>query len=126
MGRVIPLPMRSRLSDTASPKEATMLTVQTLLPHFQAFVAADAARMSARPAGMPRSAWRQQNRIEGGAFSVRDTAYKTQPVRTLGIDVAGNPYDVWVWSTGARPRVIEHIDLRASDADQRLARYVAQ
>jgi hypothetical protein len=35
----------------------------------------------------------------------------------------GNPYDLWVWSVGERSHLIERINLRAYDADRRLAKY---
>lgn len=90
------------------------------------WLADDAARMASRPLGMPRAMWRAQNPARPlPAFDVRDTAYKTRPSRTLGFDANGNLYDLWVWSVGAAPRVIERINLRAQDADARLGRYIA-
>lgn len=104
----------------------THYTAAELIAHAKSYIAADAAIMSKRPAAMPRAAWRMSNNPTylPIAFTVRDTAFATQPTRRLAFDLNGNPYDLWVWSTGARPKLIETIDLRAADADKKLARYV--
>ena len=99
-------------------------TAQELIAHAKAYIAADAAVMSQRPAGIPRAAWRMENPIALPIhFKARDTAFKTKPIRSLAFDLNGNPYDLWVWSKGRKPEVIERIDLDAADADARLARY---
>src|SRR5579872_6852294 len=102
----------------------TSYTAQELIAHAKAYIAADAAIMSTRPAAMPRMAWRQANPIAlPMSFPARDTAFKTKPARKLAFDLNGNPYDLWVWTTGRKRDVIERIDLDAPDADARLARY---
>ncbi len=102
----------------------TSFTAAELIAHAKAYIAADAAIMSKRPAGCPRGAWRMENPIPLPiSFPVKDTAFKTKPVRGLSFDLNGNPYDLWVWSRGRRPEVIERIDLDEPDADTRLARY---
>lgn len=102
----------------------TTFTASELIAHAKAFVAADAARMAVRPTGMPRYEWRMQNPVDiRHSWTVRDAAFKTRPQRSLRFDVTGDVYNLGVWSFGAKPRVIEHIDLRAADADQKLSRY---
>ena len=102
----------------------TTYTAQELIAHAKAYIAADAAVMTNRPAHMPRGAWRSQNPVGlPHSFLVRDTAFKSRPDRYLSFDINGNPYDLWVWRLGARSKVIERIDLKASDAAARLSRY---
>jgi len=99
-------------------------TAQELIDAAKAYIAADAAIMSSRPAGCPRGAWRMENPIDlPTTFDVHDTAFKTSPKRRLSFDLNGNPYDLWVWSNGKKPEVLERINLRADDANARLARY---
>lgn len=103
----------------------TAYTSQELIAAAKAYIAAEAIIMTARPAGVPRAAWRMENIIDLPVdFLARDTALKAKPVRSLSFDLNGNPYDLWVWTTTGRTRkVIERIDLRAADATARLARY---
>jgi hypothetical protein len=99
-------------------------TAAQLIAAAKSYIAEDAAIMSRRPAGRPRAAWRRENSVSAPpSFGARDTAYKTTPCRRLSF-TNGNPYDLWVWSAGRRPRVVERIDLSLDDADARLARYV--
>lgn len=101
-------------------------TAAALIAAHQAYAIADGERMSRRPAGHPRSAWRLANPLcatPETPRAVRDTAFKTRPVRRLAIDVSGDVHRVRVWGTGSRGGVIEVIDLAAPDADARLARY---
>ena len=102
-------------------------TAAELIAAAKACIAADAERMARRPEGYPRGAWRTANPAGPmPCYEVRDSAMKTRPVRHLTFDSNGNPYDLWVWSTGARPFVVEHVNLRADDANARLARYTAR
>lgn len=99
-------------------------TAEELIGHAKAYIAADAAIMSKRPDEMPRAAWRMENKIDVPTdFLVRDVAYKTRPLRNLSFSNNGDPYDLWVWTTGERRNVIERINLREPDADKKLARY---
>ena len=97
-----------------------VLTPEILIAAAKVQAAQDAARMAERPAGMPRCAWRNENPIDLARFTVKDTAFKTRPLRTIQFDLSGNIYDAWVWG---RCKLIETIDLRAADAASRLARY---
>lgn len=92
-----------------------------LIAAAKAYITAEAAIMTKRPAGIPRAAWRGENkgRLPVTDFDVCDGRAK----RRLSFDANGNPYDLWVWSAGARPRVIERIDLRSAEAEQKLAKY---
>lgn len=100
-------------------------TAAEMVGFAKAYIAADAARMSQRPAGYPRAAWAGEHPIAApNSFDVRDGALKTRPRRSLAVALNGNAYDLWVWTVGGkRGRCIERIDLRAADADARLARY---
>jgi len=104
------------------------LTAEEIIHHQKAFLKADAERMSRRPAGCPRAAWRRENPVIPGPFSVTatDATTKTRVKRLLSFDLNGSSSDFWVWSTGKRPAVIEHIDLVGHDADARLTRYLAR
>jgi hypothetical protein len=97
-----------------------------LITWLKAFVKADQDRMASRPYGMPRAHWRELNPIVDFNIAVLDTAYKTRPTRCFAVDLASNPYDLYVWSTGRTPRCIERIDLRKEDANTRLARYLVK
>ena len=99
-------------------------TAAELIDAGKRYMAADAERMKRRPSDCPRGYWRSENPIaEPSAFEVRDTALKTRPIRTLHFDCNGSPYDLAVVRGGAGAKIMEHIDLRGSDADVRLARY---
>lgn len=57
----------------------------TLLRHHREWCVADAARMAARPARMPRMAWAGANPIPyTGLPMARDTARKSKPARYIG------------------------------------------
>lgn len=90
-----------------------------LITAAKAFQAAEAQIMSVRPEGYPRAAWRAQAALPPSAFAAKQGRAR----RTLGWVNNGSPYDLWVWSGGAKPKLVEQIDLRAADADARLARY---
>ncbi len=99
-------------------------TAAELIAAGKAYIAADAERMSRRPAGFPRAGWAMQNPVDmPTVFRVRDTALNTRPLRHLSIAFNGNPYDLIIWSVGARPGCVARINLRAPDADQQLARF---
>lgn len=99
-------------------------TPDFLISAAKAWIKADADRMSRRPSGFTRSAWRAKNPISlQKSWLVQDMAFRTQPQRCFCFDANGSPYDLWVWSTGKAPRVIERINLRAGDAANKLTRY---
>lgn len=100
-------------------------TSKELIEAAKAYIAQDAALMAKRPAGMPRAAWRSENPIAlPYSFAARDLSLKSRPQRSLSFDLTGNPYDLAVWGYGARRGwLVEHIDLRAPDADEKLRRY---
>jgi hypothetical protein len=98
-------------------------TARELIGAAKAYIAADAERMSRRPAGCPRSAWREENPITlPVSWTVRDLRFKTKPKRYFWFDLAGNPYDLWI--SGPGPRFVGHIDLRAVDADVQLSAFM--
>lgn len=103
-----------------------MPKVNELIESIRQYQRADEAQMIARPAGTPRGFWRSRPESpREPKWKVRDTAYKTKPVRLMTVDAgAANPRDVWVWSTGPKSRVIERIDLTAPDAEARVGRYL--
>src|SRR5258708_6072749 len=116
----------------------TQYTAQELVAAAKRYIAADAAIMSKRPAGVPRTAWRMENSVSVPIrFKAKDWGMprlhvdddntihrrRTRSV-TLCFDLNGNPYDLWVWVRGRRsPKLIERIDLGSADADDRLCRY---
>lgn len=96
-------------------------TAAHILGEHAAWKRADDARMNARPAGMPRGAWRGDNPIPHADFPrlVRDLKFKSRPVRQLTfIDHTSR---LFVTTINGCP--VEIVDLRAPDADQRLSRY---
>lgn len=97
------------------------LSAAALLEAHRKILAADAERMKRRPAHMPRGAWRDENPIADLQILVRDTAFKTMPVRTLLFDFNGTLGDLLV---AGDTRFIDRIDLKAADADDRISRYV--
>lgn len=101
----------------------TKLLASELIARRKAELIADNERMSRRPAGVSRAAWRAKHPIAYVSLPARDTAFKTLPKRLLAFDLNGQPYDLWVYAAGGKWRVIEHIDLSQPDADARLARY---
>jgi hypothetical protein len=102
----------------------TTYTAAELIAAAKAYISADAARMSRRPANMPRAGWRGLNPITlPDQFAVRDTAFKTRPQRVLMFDLNGSPYDLIVLSLGQRAGFIDRIDLRTADANEKLGRY---
>lgn len=95
----------------------TTYTAQELIAHAKAYMAAEAAVMAKRPAGYTRSAWRAEHPTGlPTSFHVKEGRAE----RRLWFDTTGNPYDLWVW---AGTKLKERIDLRAPDADERLAKY---
>lgn len=102
----------------------TSYTAAELIGFAKAYIAAEATFMSKRPAGVSRIAWRIENPINLPiSFDVRDTARKPKPACRLTFDLNGDPYDLRVWSNAKEPKIIENINLRAADADERLLRY---
>jgi hypothetical protein len=100
-------------------------TAIDLIEAAKSYIAADAAIMTDRPAGCPRGAWRMENPINLPiSFKALDATFRTKPSRTLSFDLNGNPFDLWIWSTGKHPHVLGRINLRAADADTQLSRYV--
>ena len=95
------------------------MTANDLLSLHQAWIAADQERMKRRPARTPRLDWRRANPIAGVAFpKVRDTRFLSRPTRTLGfVDQSARLF------VSSPARFVEVIDLKAPDADARLARY---
>lgn len=91
-----------------------------LIAAAKAYIAEDAALMSRRPAGMPRIAWRMEH---PSSVAIDFNAKLGRADVRLQFNPDGNPYDLWVWSRGAKAKLIEQIDLRAADADERLSRY---
>lgn len=103
------------------------LTPEYLIAARLAFIKADNERMNARPKGYPRAAWRMENPIPNEiptVWYVRDTRFKTKPLRVLKFDLNGCPTDLWVWNAKT-PSVgpLNRIDLSALDASAKLARY---
>ena len=96
-----------------------------LIEQRRAWIRADEQRMIRRPQGYCRAAWRDENPVDIPlSWRVLDTAFKTQPRRLFSFDVTAAVGDLWVWSCGKRPFVVEHIDLLSPDADERLTRYL--
>lgn len=100
-----------------------MLTASNLIARQKAVIRADNERMARRPQDCPRAAWRMENPIDHVRIAVRDMTAKSRPRRKLAFDLNGSATDLWVWSIGKAPRVVERIDLANPDADARLARY---
>jgi len=90
-----------------------------LIMNAKAFIAADAARMSRRPAGVPKAAWRTANPIKSPSYAVRDLTAQGRTC-AMTFDLNGSPYDLWVWREND---LIARIDLRAADADEQLQRF---
>ncbi|WCT73911.1 hypothetical protein PQ455_01370 [Sphingomonas naphthae] len=87
----------------------------------RAAIAYDADLMARRPEGCPRAAWRMENTNPAAIrLIVRDTKLKTQPQRVIVSDATAQ-FEVKVYGD---KRLIESIDLRAADAEHRLARYM--
>lgn len=100
------------------------LTAAKLIEQAKSFQTADEARMCLRPEGVPRSVWRRDNPITiETSFMVRDTAYKSRPKRVVQVCLSPNIFEVMIHNATPGGKVIEWIDLRSPDADQRLARY---
>jgi len=95
------------------------MTAYEILALHNAWCRADGERMARRPAGMCRAAWRYENPIPPVEYpTMRDTAFKSRPVRfPWFMDHSGFLH------ISSRRRHIEVIDLRAADADEKLARY---
>ena len=102
-------------------------TAAELLTRTKSIVLAMNAHMNNRPSDTPRGEWR--GRYDGPTLhqNVLDTGLKSRPVRALTASqafISGNPYLVHVSRVTGRLSCIEEIDLRAADADVRLARYL--
>lgn len=101
---------------------ARTLTAADLLALRRAYLRADGERMAQRPAHTCRAQWRAEHPIaDQASITVIDTARKSRPRRIIPAPCNGQIHDVWVWGD---VRLVERIDLRAPDADARLARYV--
>lgn len=79
--------------------------------------------MASRPDGLSRSIWYDQHvHLYQGpptTWVVKDLARASKPRRIARLgDI---PYDLRIWTRGGT--VVECIDLRSADADERLARY---
>lgn len=98
----------------------TTLTAAALLAARRAYLRADGARMEARPAHYSRAQWRAEHPVTAAAITVIDLARKSRPRRVIPMPDNGQAYDLWIWGD---VRLVERIDLRAPDADARLARY---
>ena len=99
-------------------------TPEFLINASKNWMKADSERIARRPAGVPRDAWRLENPIaQETEWKVKDTAFKTRPLRCLSFDMNGSPYDLWVFGTGPSGAVIERINLQSPDVEERLARY---
>ena len=91
------------------------ITAARLIEHQRGVVKADSARMEARPARYPRAAWRNEHPIANQhGFTVGQFF--------LNFDLNGSVTDLWVWK---HDKVVERINLAASDADEKLSKYTA-
>lgn len=95
---------------------------QELIDISKEFRTAHRSRMAQRPRGMIKSAWLGDVDLAIRSFHVVDTAFKTEPKRELVL-YPEDAHRVWVWGCGNSSNLIEKIDLRAPDADKKLARY---
>lgn len=102
----------------------TSFTAQELISKYEDFRASDSKHMAQRPSGVVRSAWRAGNPdLKESSFKVLDGAFKTKPVRALSF-YPELPFQAVVWEQGQRSRMIETIDLRAPNANEKLSRYI--
>ena len=105
----------------------THFTADELISIGKSCIAADKHRMSARPEGTPRAAWREENPINiESRFFVRDTAFKTLPKRELCVTAsvdASTLYNIRIKTTGSNPRLLMNINLRSEKANSMLSRF---
>ncbi len=96
-----------------------MLDLQNLLDTYAALKAHDNEIMACRPDSAPRGAWREENpsRIRS---SFRVLAAGKEFMARINHDTA--PF-LDIFTMGARARIVEHVDLRAGDAAEKLGRY---
>lgn len=96
-----------------------MLDLQKLLDTYAALKAHDNEIMTRRPASAPRGAWREENpsRIQS---SFRVIAGKKQLMARINYDTAPM---LDIYTMAERAKFVEHIDLRADEASEKLASY---
>ncbi|HQS95072.1 hypothetical protein [Novosphingobium sp. 17-62-19] len=97
-----------------------MFDIQTLIAAQQDKMQEYHRAMAQRPEGCPRAAWLAQRGVTNIAWSARDTERRSAPVRQLLLGFDG--YDVMVLTAAGRS--VEIFNLKAADAQARLARYV--
>ena len=85
--------------------------------------------MAKRPEGEPRSVYvsRIKDQIINRSFFaiVKDLGFKSKPLRTMSLGTS-DPYHLQVLNcnpSSSEYMLIERIDLKAADADERLSRY---
>jgi hypothetical protein len=98
----------------------TPFTSAELIAAAKAYMAAEAKIMTERPDGWPRAAWRSRNadKLPPTSFQAKCGRVKCRLEFSAN---NGNPYDLWVWAASKRNKLLRQIDLRAPDADQKLA-----
>lgn len=97
-----------------------MLSLDSLMEMYRALKAHDEKIMAERPAGVPRSAWREENPaairpsfrvLRGGMSYMARINHDTSP-------------ELIIYTLTANPKLVERIDLRAAGAAEKLASYV--
>jgi hypothetical protein len=97
------------------------ITAQEILNIQSAYRRENSERMANRPAGVSRAAWKEQNPTTAKPFTANCVDVSTGEDRFMHFD--GDKNTLWVWESGDRADIIEHIDITADDADDRLSKY---
>lgn len=101
------------------------MILEQIIDAGKAWIAHDREVMAVRPRHVARADWRAERQgYPDISWIVRDGNYRTRPNRVAMIPAFdGRTTELVVFETGKRGKVIERIDLRAPDAQDRLARY---